>query len=392
MKTLLSGILICISCYAYAQSTMITWKGKSVEAASGEALVLIKPGISKTTLIASLQGKGFSLKKDMSAMGVFLFGVSGDLLSGINTIRSDEYVKYAGPNTTMKIDAVPNDQYYQSQQSGNSISINAEAAWNITKGSPNIIVSDFDTGIPLSQGTLTHEDLMNAARIIVGPDFTNEPYPNNNIRDNLGHGTHVLGILSAESNNIKGIAGASWNTKIYATQVLTSQGSSFVSFFCDAVQNAVLNGVRIINFSAHFSPESGSDTCLVTTIEYLRNNNVLLVAASGNENSGINYPAAYSAYYDNVIAVGALNGSSRWVSGYTGSNYGSALNIMAPGYNVYSTLPAYSTQYSPSGEKYGSETGTSMATPFVAGVAALILSRNPFLTSGQVGQSCRIRR
>jgi len=136
MKTLqiilsLSGI-VSVVCSQSLET--IQWKGESIQAASGEALVLIKPGISKTTLINSLQSKGYPLKKDMGTMGVFLFGVSGNLVNGINSIRTDPNVQYAGPNTTITIDATPNDQYYQSQQSSNYVSISAPSAWDITSG------------------------------------------------------------------------------------------------------------------------------------------------------------------------------------------------------------------------------------------------------------------
>ncbi|MBI3192883.1 MAG: S8 family peptidase [Ignavibacteriae bacterium] len=211
-----------------------------------------------------------------------------------------------------------------------------------------------------------------------------------NTRDEYGHGTHVTGILSAESNNGTGVAGVAWECKVLCIRVFNKCGSGTDAMFKQGVIYAVDSGATVINFSGGF--DAGSTT-QVEAITYASNNNVLIVASSGNDNGGyVRYPAAYSSTYSNVIAVGATDKDDNRPSF---SNVGLQLDVVAPGGGVsdvtgdiYSTTPNYN--FTLMGfpynwtQNYSYGAGTSMATPHVTGIAGLIHSFTSGLSSSDV--------
>jgi|GEM_PF-1745008 len=253
-------------------------------------------------------------------------------------------------------------------------------------GKSNIIIGILDSGIPMLNGALSHPDLDDTNKIIIGEDETGD---GEGVRDLYGHGTHVAGILSAETNNSVGIAGVADGCKIMVVQVFDSFGGGDWSWFKEGVIYAVDNGAKVINFSGggYFASQQAYDA-----LAYANSHNVFIAAAVGNDYAdSILYPAAYSTTFTNLVAVGATDqNDSR--SPY--SNVGSQLNVVAPGgyggtldaNDIYSTTPNYPfylEAYSIT-QNYGYMAGTSMATPHVAGIAALILSINPNLTPSQV--------
>jgi subtilisin family serine protease len=224
-----------------------------------------------------------------------------------------------------------------------------------------VTIAIIDTGVDLD-----HPDL--AANIISGWDFVSS---DNNPDDDHGHGTHVAGIAAAVGNNGLGIAGVSWGANIMPLKVLDSSGSGSSYDVAQAIYYAVNNGARIVNMS--LGARGSSWPCYWTYVEdalnYAVSRGVLVVVAAGNDSQyGVNCPGAY----DQVMAVGATT-SSDARSSY--SNYGPRLDIAAPGDSIYSALR---------GGNYGYKSGTSMATPHVAGLAALIWSLAPSFTDQQV--------
>jgi len=274
--------------------------------------------------------------------------------------------------------------------------ISAQYAWEITNGSEDVVVAVLDTGIPLVQNTttLSHPDLQNANRIILGLNFANPSDPKG-VRDLFGHGTHVAGIVGAEANNSSGISGTSWESKILVIQ--TNQDNGF--YTVDAFQNSVIyasdyavsTGKRVvINFSS--GGLTGSQS-YIDAINYAAARNVLIVAITHNDglNNFIRYPARYASSYPNVIAVGATDHNDNRAS-Y--SNAGSEISLVAPGgfgigggdnRDIYSTLPNYQVFMNDNyDQNYDYVPGTSMAAPHVSAVAGLILSINPNLNPSQV--------
>lgn len=261
---------------------------------------------------------------------------------------------YIEPNMRYQIDAVPNDPEL-SKQWGLS-KIEADWAWNTTVGSHSILVAVVDTGIDWH-----HPDLA-ANYVALGYDWVNnDPYP----MDDNGHGTHCAGVIAATINNSIGIAGLA-QVRIMAEKALDASGIGSSSELAKAIVHAVNQGANVISCSWGSSAES---TVLHEAVTYAHEHGVLVVAAAGNAATNVkHYPAAY----DEVVAVAATDELDNPAS-FT--DYGDWVKVAAPGVNIYSTVL---------GGTYAYMSGTSMATPFVSGVAALIWSRFPNMTRDQV--------
>ncbi len=264
----------------------------------------------------------------------------------LSELKKDPSVLYAQPNYIYKTSAIPNDPNFNLQWG--LTSIKADKAWDISEGSGDIIVAVADTGVDVN-----HPDL--ASRLVYGYNAINNT---NSTDDDNGHGTHVAGISSGIINNSRGIAGVAGKSKVMPIKVLDSSGSGYTFNIAKGIMWAADHGAKIINLSLG-SPYH--DNYLQDAINYASDKGVLIIAAAGNSNtSAPSYPAALN----NVIAVSAIDRSND--RAYF-SNYGSYIDIAAPGTSIYSTT---------FDGAYGSMSGTSMACPFVSGAAALIWSLN----------------
>jgi len=253
------------------------------------------------------------------------------------------------PNYVYRIcgEIVPNDPLYSQQW--NYPLINLPYTWYLTKGSGIITVAVVDSGIDLS-----HEDLQGVVSTN-GYDFVED---DDQPQDESGHGTHVTGTIAAITNNNKGVAGVTWgNVKILPLKVFGADGSGSVLNVAKAFVYAVDNGAKIINFSGG----GGYSDVIYEAVKYAYENDVVIVCAAGNEDGPVIYPAAHSE----TIAVGAVNSSGQRAS-Y--SNYGSELDVVAPGGDESGgVLSTYLNN------QYAEAIGTSMATPHVTGVVALMI-------------------
>jgi thermitase len=234
--------------------------------------------------------------------------------------------------------------------------IQAPEAWDIVTGSQEIVIAVVDSGIKL-----THPEF--EGRLVDGYDFVNRDAVAD---DDSGHGTHVAGIIGAALDNGQGVAGVCPNCRLMPVKVLNKNNLGSWSQLAQGIVFAVDHGARIINLSLGASVSSET---LAAAIEYAIHSGVIVVAAAGNYGSDeLFYPAAL----EGVIAVGATNGKSkRWSK----SDYGSYIDLVAPGELIYSTYYNLDNIY----HGYTYMSGTSMAAPFVSGVAGLILSVAPAL-------------
>lgn len=265
--------------------------------------------------------------------------------------------------------------------------IRAQRAWNITQGSRDVIVAIIDTGADVKHSDLRNNVWVNKGE--TGLDSTgrdkstnkidddrngyvddlngwNFVSNNGNLSDNHGHGTHIAGIIGAEGGNGIGLSGVSPKVSLMVIKYYdpNSRGTDNLRNTIRAIDYAVRNGANIINYSG-----GGLDYSQLEyeAVKRARDKSVLFIAAAGNERSNSDKNHYYPANYplDNIISVTAINQQGIVLNS---SNYGvRTVHIAAPGENIYSTLP---------GGQYGLMTGTSQATAFATGVAALIRANN----------------
>jgi subtilisin family serine protease len=262
-----------------------------------------------------------------------------------------EMTKYIAEDQKCYAEFIPNDPSWNLQWGPSCI--DAPAAWDQQRGSQSVILAIIDTGVQLN-----HPDL--AANIDTNIDYD---FVNNDAvaDDDYGHGTHVAGIAAAVINNGIGVAGIS-QSKIMAVKVLNSQGWGYWSWVASGITYAADNGAKVLNMSLG---GTSNDPSVAAACTYAYNTkDGIVVASAGNSGSSVrNYPAAYPE----VIGVAALAEGCNSRAGY--SNYGADnVELSAPGSHVYST-------YFRSGYTYMD--GTSMASPHVAGVAALWRAERP---------------
>ncbi|MGD6803427.1 S8 family serine peptidase [Rossellomorea vietnamensis] len=272
----------------------------------------------------------------------------------LKSLQKNEDVVFAEEDHIIKLAHTPTDPYYSLQWHHETIE--SEAAWNLTKGSSDVVVAVIDDGVDTAHPELSDK--------IVSPYDAVYNTATNSKGD---HGTHVAGTIASSMDNGIGLAGVAPSASIMPIDVFVGD-SAYSSDVIDAIYYAVENGADIINMSL------GSDTSSYyynQAVQYAYNSGVVVIAAAGNDNTST---PSYPASYPNVISVASTN-EYDFKSSF--SNYGSYIDIAAPGSGIYATYPYGS---------YGSMSGTSMASPVVAGVAALILANEPGLTNDQVAQ------
>ncbi len=263
-------------------------------------------------------------------------------------------------------DACASSFSYNESLAYNLTRINAALAWLSCYQGQEITVAVVDTGVDLD-----HPDLQ--ANIVAGKSFvsgTSSP------DDDAGHGTHVAGIIAAVGNN-GGVIGVAPGARIMPVKVLDSSGSGSIYDVAAGIEWAADQGVTVINLSLG---SVGNSTTLKTAVDDAYNRGILLIAAGGNcgdssyAANGCSYQdqPLYPAAYNHVMAVASTDSSDKQSSF---STQGSYIEIAAPGSSIYSTYPA---------GRYATLSGTSMAAPHVAGLAALIWSQNSGWTSDQV--------
>ncbi|HEX2021763.1 MAG TPA: S8 family serine peptidase, partial [Candidatus Thermoplasmatota archaeon] len=274
-------------------------------------------------------------------------------------------VAYAKPDTRAEASYVPNDPLYGAQWGAPAIGM--PAAWNATRGGHDRMVAVLDTGV-----NVTHPDL--AANVcVVGPDY---PEGDADPDDHFGHGTHVAGTIAAAINSSVGVAGMA-DACLMAVKVLGDGGSGSFADVASGIVWAVDHGANVVSMSLGGCPGCDPGSPVTEAVAYAAAQDVLVVAAAGNAYCA---PVSYPAGYPEVVAVAALAPPGNERASF--SSCGDKVEVAAPGAGVVSTVPTSGYLADPSG--YMNLSGTSMATPHVSGVAALLWHHNLSLTSADV--------
>jgi hypothetical protein len=273
-------------------------------------------------------------------------------------VMDDSFSSYYFPLLAADWPPLPNDPYYGRQWGLEKI--NAPQAWMLSQGR-GVLVAVLDTGTDLD-----HSDLVDKVRVDIDWDFVDDDAAAD---DAHGHGTHVSGIVAATTDNGLGVAGLGWEVALLPLRVVGPEGADSTDL-ADAIYYAVDHGVGVINMS--LGSEATCPTIVQEAVTFAHTHGVVLVAAAGNDGTNVqNFPA--SCYY--VLGVAATTPDD----GRAGfSNYGTHVAVAAPGSDIYSTVL---------GGGCGYRSGTSMASPYVAGLAALVQTRYPTYTPTEVVSS-----
>ena len=314
------------------------------DSSSDYILVKFKPGADVSETAEIHRQMGGKVKKTIPEIGVQVVKVpKGQAKEKAKAYSSKAKVAYAEPDLVAEALGNPDDPGFAYQWG--MTTVQAPQAWDVTTGSSSINIAILDTGVDVE-----HPDL--ADKIVANINFSDSPTSD----DVYGHGTHVAGIAAADTNNGIGVAGLGSDSRIMNVKVLGDTGRGVYSSVASGIVWAADNGADIINMSLGGTADSQA---LKDAVDYAWSKGVVVVVAAGNNGkSDLFYPAAYA----NCIAVAATDANDErplW------SNYGSWVDIAAPGRQIYSTL---------AGDSYGYMSGTSMASPLVAGLAALVFT------------------
>jgi subtilisin family serine protease len=319
-------------------------EGASVDASSKKRLAKIN-----ALLLLVPAGQEDEYRSQLIAEADVLFAEPDYLVETAETDPNDEYYPADPLNPS-----VPLEQY-------GPIQMNARQAWDVTTGSSSVILAIVDSGIDSG-----HPEF--SGRLLPGYDFIqNDSTP----QDDCGHGTHVAGSAAATGNNSIGIAGIDWQSRVLPVRVLGKSGTKCTGWTSDVAEGivwAVEQGADVINLSLGLT---GSSRLLEYATYYAYQHDVAVIAAAGNNNTAVLYPAAYPW----VLAVGATQQNGTRASF---SNYGAQLDVMAPGVDILSTTPRSGTLLSSLTNSYGVLDGTSMAAGHVAGAASLLAADSDF--------------
>lgn len=362
-----------------------------------ELLVRFKPNMTSAQMKSLLESSGYQILTNYHLLPLYRVKVADGLplANKMTALRMDPAILYAEPNYKVKALRQPNDslfsQLWAMQNNGQfggktGADISAVKAWDKSTGSRDVIVAVIDTGVDYTHPDLAGNMWVNPREIpgngidddnngyvddVYGYDFA---YGDGDPTDGYGHGTHVAGTIGGLGNNIGGIAGVNWQVRIMALKFLSDDGWGNTADAIAAIEYAIRMGAQLSNNSWG---GGGYSQALYDAIRAAGSANQLFIASAGNEannnDASPSYPASFDL--DNIIAVAASDPADQltWFSNY-GRN---SVDLAAPGEMILSTYP---------GSNYAYLDGTSMASPHVAGVAALILAMNPGISATQVKQ------
>lgn len=274
--------------------------------------------------------------------------------------QSSDIIEFVEKDLKEKINIESSDTYYPIQWALPTTKI--PKAWEISKGSNSVYVAVIDSGIYRNQPDLLNTDIRN------GWDYIFYDYCD---WDSTTHGTNVTGIIGAETNNAKGIAGVNWNVAIIPLRVIYTDGSAYTSNTIAAIYDAADLKCDVINLSLGNSHYSSAENL---AISYAISKGSIVVASAGNDGNNIyNYPASYN----DVISVGSIDNKLK-VSDF--SQHNNKVDVIAPGENILTTSYWIHDR---NGNDYSFVDGTSFSAPYVSGIAALMKAVKPSITAGE---------
>ena len=367
----------------------------------------VTPGTSRAVLETALDGVGAALGAGPNGGGwatvnlppsdnIELDG-EGRLLGGMKTLQTTGVLEAVEPDYLLTITATPVDSAFtngmlwglrNTEQNGGTagIDVGAMAAWDKTIGSTNVIVAVIDTGIRYTHQDLAGQMWLNPGEVPGnGVDDDGDGYIDNvhgidavngdgDPMDDNNHGTHCAGTIGARANNGHPHVGVAWEVRLMACKFLSADGWGYLSGAIECIDFAVDNGAKVLSNSWG---GGGFSQSLYDTIERARDAGVIFVAAAGNSGTDTDNSPSYPSAYDleNIIAVAAIDRRGKRASW---SNYGATtVDIGAPGVDIYSCTAS-------SDSSYAAYSGTSMATPHVAGVLALMRAHDGGMSASEL--------
>ncbi len=328
----------------------------SIPAYAANLLVIkFAPKASASARREALLRAGVTVARRVEAIGLVVVRVAPSRrAAALALLQASSAVARAGMDPIVSaLDTIPNDSSWASQWALRQVHL--PGAWDSTRGSSSVIVADVDTGVDAA-----HPDLAGAT--LPGYDLINS---DSDPADDQGHGTGVAGVIAARTNNRQGVAGVCWGCSILPIKVLDSGGHGDLATVAAGIVRAVDAGAHVINLSLG---GPASDPALNDAVAYATRNNVIVVAAAGNNGSDAKlYPAATPG----VVSVAATDERDKL---YPWSNYGSWVAVAAPGCDLTALR----------GGQYGTYCGTSFAAPLVSGLLGLARSFRPTATPAQL--------
>jgi len=392
MKNKLFSIALLLAGFLLAAPVLAVVGQASIppEGAYDGVLVKFKAGMSQTRMNRAFRRAGSQQHQAFRSRLVrgltrARIGRGNSLSRTLRSLRNNRDVEYAEPNYILHAYAIPNDPRFDSLwgmhntgQTGGvaDADIDAPEAWDLQTGG-NVIIAVVDTGVDYNHSDLSDNIWNNSGEIpnngrdddgngfvddVRGWDFANN---DNNPMDDNDHGTHLSGIIAASGNDGNGVVGVNWSARIMPLKFMDRTGAGTSADAIAAIDYAVANGAQVINASWGGGPFS---TAMFNVISAANDAGVLFVAAAGNESNNNDRTPSYPADYDlpNVISVAATDDADT-LAGF--SNFGAnSVDLGAPGVSILSTVR---------NNGYASLNGTSMAAPYVAGVAALVVAESP---------------
>ncbi len=390
---------------------------------NNQVVVVFKEKPSVLSMLSVTDGNSnLTPEYGLTAENSMVYTVRDGNISGtVESIGKNARVSKVFPNYHMSLLTIPNDTYIAATPEAGKpklqwnmfnlkLADSGKSAWDVSKGASSIVVAAIDSGVDSSHPDLTGKfsslvDCVSGCReVTTMTDSLTAP-----------HGTHVSGLVAASTNNSVGIAGSGYDTRIMMVKVMNTNGDILLSDVINGVKWAADHGARVINMSLG-QIEENLDASAISSLgdatSYAWSKGALVVAAAGNcggntdgnkscavvdaQGTVVKYVSnskSYPGASPNVLAVAALTpdnniASYSEINDASNSKIGNWISVAAPGGNCSGTNDAYncilSTIYTSGGDKYGYMSGTSQASPQVAGIAALMLALNPNMTNAEV--------
>ena len=386
LRRMVGGVLVCAALWfvtASGQEPAV----QSARRVADEVIVQYKPQSPRSRRDAIVARRGARVLRRLDDIERLRLPAGAAVDAEIAALEADPDVEAAQPNFIREVTLVPNDPYWTSNDLWGLLKIHAPSAWTISTGSQQVVVANIDTGVNYTHPDLAQNMWRNPGEIVANgiDDDANgyvddvygiDPYNgDSDPMDDHSHGTHTAGTIGAVGNNGVGVAGVNWNVRILACKAFNASGSGTDSAaiecfkYITALKNKGIN-IRVSSNSWGSTRQTGVPSLMKNAIDAAAAAGILNVFAAGNSSANNDTTPFDPASIDSpgTVSVAASDSLDSLASF---SNYGAtSVDIAAPGVSIVSTGIT----------DYVTKSGTSMATPHVAGVAALVSGLKPTLT------------